>query len=171
MKRLMKTSHVIVALVAIVSIAISGCSDNNSPTEKNTKGTADTIKISASLKSFFDEVLPTNYHFYALKNSLPITMDDMRANGIFVGSRVPDGLLPPNVIGILYGGGFVNGTVVVLDKESDFMEKFHGIKLQVAIRVMSDSCLEALSEKQIILFSDDDYEKVTDKKKLVQIKL
>ena len=139
---------------------LAGCSSGSRSTGE------EKIELDEPIKIFLKNSLQSNYSFYTLKTYLPLTMDDLRSNGIFIASRIPDGLLPPNVINTLYGGGFLSGTVVSLDKGTDGMDKFDGIELMVFIRVSPDGCVDALREekaKRIILFSDDDVKRITDK--------
>ncbi len=122
------------------------------------------IEMEEPVKSFLESTLKPDYSFYALESDMPVTMDDLRSNGILAGSRIPDGLLPANVIGVMYGGGFVNGTMVTLDEKTNGMDKFDGIKLIVAVGITPDGCVNSLREegvKRVVLFSDDDIKRVT----------
>jgi hypothetical protein len=116
------------------------------------------IEMPEAVGSFLKQALPKNYSFYALKSRWPVSAEDLRSNGIVIGSRVPDGLLPPNVIGQLYGGGLLSGTMVSLDDNSNGMEKFGGIPLKIAIGIAPQGVVNSVREsggKQILLFSDD----------------
>ena len=151
-------SKVFIAIVIITMLA--GCSSGNRSVSE------EKIELDEPVKSFLKNSLQSNYSFYTLKTCLPVEMDDLRSNGIRICSRVPDGLLPPNVINVLYGGGFISGTVVSLDEGTNGMEKFDGIKLDVIIGITPDGCVNSLREenvKSIILFSDEDFKRITDK--------
>jgi hypothetical protein len=87
-----------------------------------------------------------------------VSAEDLQSNGIIIGSRVPDGLLLPNVIGQLYGGRFLSGTMLSLDDGTDGVEKFGGIPLKIAIGIAPQGVVNSVREnggKQIMLFSDD----------------
>jgi len=163
----------IAILLCIILLAIAGgvgylifsnaTEMNTAERDKFTDKVAD-LRMEEPVKSFLKNVLPANYSFYTLEMFLPVTMDDLRTNGIRIGSRVPDGLLPSNVIGQLYGGGFLSGTMLTLDKGSDGMDKFDGIKLLIAIGISPDGCVNAMRNdgaKQVILFSDDDAKRIS----------
>ncbi|MDR2688137.1 MAG: hypothetical protein LBB76_00055 [Azoarcus sp.] len=118
----------------------------------------DKIEMPEEVGSFLKQVLPKDYSFYALKSLWPVSAEDLRSNGIVIGSRVPDGLLPPNVIGLLYGGGFLSGTIVSLDGKTAGVEKFGGIPLKIAIGIAPEGVVNSVRKdggKQIMLFSDD----------------
>ena len=135
-----------------------GCSGGNR------SANIEKMEIDEPIRTFLKNTLQDNYSFYTLKNYLPVTMADLRANGIFIASRIPDGLLPPNVINTLYGGGFLSGTVVSLDNGSNGMDKFDGIILKIAIGITPDGCVNAVREdgvKRLILLSDDDFKRIT----------
>ena len=117
------------------------------------------IVIDEPVKSFLKSTLPDDYSFYTLSEFVPVTMDDLRKNGIYIGSRVPDGLLPSGVIEQIYGGGFVNGTVLTMGEGSAGMDKFDGIGLLVCVGITPGGCVNSMrdsGEKRIILFSEDD---------------
>ena len=139
-------------------------SDNTSET-KAEQAAVQKMEIDEPVKTFLKNMLPANYSFYTLKDYLPITMYDLRTNGIFVASRVPDCLLPSNVINAVYSGGFLSGTVASLGDTTDGMDKFDGIKMQIAIGITPDGCVNSIRKKgvkRIILFNDDDVKKTTD---------
>ena len=164
----MKRINFSIVLVAVVMITmLAGCNGSRSTKEEK-------IELDEPVKSFLKNSLKSNYSFYTLKSYLPVTMEDLRSNGIYIASYNPEGLFPPNVVNLLYGGGFESGTVVTLDKGSDGIEKFDGIKVMVIIGVSPNGCVEGLredNEKSIMLFSDDDFKRITkkDSKGLIKI--
>jgi hypothetical protein len=122
-----------------------------------------TIKTDENVATFLNRSLPTNYSFYAFKNTYSKTTDDLRENGIMICSRIPNGLLPENVINGVYGGAFLSGTVLSLVSTTDGVEKFGDIRLSVAIRISPDGCKNAVEKgggKAIMLFSDDDVKRL-----------
>ncbi|MDR1602084.1 MAG: hypothetical protein LBS42_06605 [Tannerella sp.] len=140
-------------LVAGVAAIVTGCAGGGSRSVQEEK-----LEMTEPVKSFLKQVLPGNYSFYALKSQWPVSADDLQSNGIIIGSRVPDGLLPDNVIRPLYGGGFLSGTMVSLSGESDGVEKFGGIPLAIAIGISPEGIVNSVRKdggKQIMLFSDD----------------
>ncbi|MDR2422541.1 MAG: hypothetical protein LBE01_04110 [Deltaproteobacteria bacterium] len=143
----------------LFALCFSGCSESANSVDDKKSGEA-TIEMTEPVKSFLRTTLPNDYSFYALRSLLPVTMADLQANGIIIGSRVPDGLLPPNVIGTLYGGRFTPGTMLSLDDKSDGMDKFSGLTLQICIYITPDACVRNMP-KTIALFSDEDAKKIT----------
>jgi len=128
-------------------------------------GSSAEVMMEEPVKSFLSGALPDDYAFYALEELLPITMDDLRSNGMIIGSKAPEGLLPSNVIRQLYGGGFPSGTFLSMDAASDGMDKFDGVPLYVCIGITPDGCISEMKEdglKQIVLFSDEDANRVQD---------
>jgi len=166
-----KKSMIAAMTICLLTVSCGGGNNNN---KAKHNGNASEIKteeyvtskmeIVEPVKTFLRNTLPANYSFYTLKTYLPVEMNDLRSNGVFIGSRIPDGLLPPNVINVLYGGGFLSGTSVSLDEGTNGMDKFDGIKLMVLIGISPDGCVNSLrgdEAKSIILFSDEDVKKVT----------
>ena len=151
-----KISGLAVAMIAALMVALTGCAGGSSAA-----ATDKSIQFQDPFKSFLTSTLPSNYSLYTLQTLWPVTESDVKANGIYMCSRVPDGLLPANVISQLYGGGFPPGGVVTLDAQSDGMDKFDGIPVKVVIRVSPAGCVKGL-EKTVVLFSDDDAKKITD---------
>jgi len=152
-----KTTVTGMLAVTCMVLMFAGCSGSSSSKEEK-------IEIDEPVKSFLKKELKANYSFYVLESHLPMTMNDLRSNGIFIASRIPDGLVPPNVINALYGGGFLSGTVLALDDKTDGMEKFDGIGLRIAIGISPDGCVNSIRQdgiKQIMLFSDDDIKRVS----------
>ena len=157
------------AVAVIIAGLLAGCNDRaETKTDTVENGQADMqseiIELEEPVKTFLIDALPDDYSFYTLETFLPVTMDDLLDNGIFIGSRVPDGLLPENVVSQLYGGAFLSGTVITMGEGSDGMDKFGGIELLICIGISPDGCINALRDdgvKRIILFSDDDAEKAT----------
>jgi len=124
---------------------------------------AEYLEMEEPVKSFLLGVLPDDYSFYTLEEFLPITMGDVRANGIYISSRVPEGLLPPNVISLLYDGSFHSGTLATLDTAG--MGDFDGVGLKVAIGITPEGCVDWLREdgaKRIFLLSDGDAEQIAE---------
>ena len=168
---------VFIVIILITMFAGYSCNSLSTNEEK--------IKLDEPVKTFLKDSLKSNYSFYTLKTYLPVEMDDLRRNGIYVGSRVPDGLLPSKSIKDLYdrylneikltsraindninGDIYHKGLEVTLFEGTDGMDKFDGINLRVIIGVPPDGCAYGFRKKNvksIILFSDDDFEKVTDK--------
>ena len=162
--------------MAIVMVSCVGGNSNKNQSdnisERKTEQAA-TLKmeIDEPVKTFLKNTLPTNYSFYTLKDYLPVTMNDLRTNGIFVASRVPDGLLPSNVINTVYGGRFLSGTVLTLSETTDGMDRFNGINMQIAIGISPDGCMNSVRKegvKQLILLNNEDFKRITDKE-LVKI--
>ncbi|MDR2688135.1 MAG: hypothetical protein LBB76_00045 [Azoarcus sp.] len=112
------------------------------------------IEMPVEVGSFLKQALPENYSFYALKSQWPVSTKDLLSNGIVIGSRVPDGLLPPNVIEMLYGSKVPSGIMLSLDG----VQKFGGIPLQIAIAWTPEGVVNSVRKngrKQIMLFSDN----------------
>jgi hypothetical protein len=140
-------------IVAGMTATVAGCAGSGSRSVQEYK-----IELPEAVGSFLKQALPGDYAFYALKSQWPVSTEDLQSNGIVIGSRVPDGLLPSNVTGQLYGGGFPGGTMLSLDDRTDGVEKFGGLPLKIAIGITPQGVVNGVREdggKQIILFSDD----------------
>jgi hypothetical protein len=143
----------VMSMMYVMTATVTGCAGSGSRSVQEYK-----IEMPEAVGSFLKQALPEGYSFYALKSQWPFSTGDLQSNGIVVGSRVPDGLLPSNVIRQLYGGGFLSGTMLSLDDKTNGMEKFGGIPLTIAIGITPQGVVNGVREnggKQIMLFSDD----------------
>ena len=156
--KIVKTVLVLLAFVIAAGL-LTGCASGDKAATRAEDPAAgeEALVLEEPVKSFLLGALPDDYSFYTLSECLPVAMEDLRAHGLYIGSRVPPGLLPDNVISQLYGGGFVSGTMLTMGEGSDGMDKFDGIKLKIAIGISPDGCVNAMRDDgaKIILLSDD----------------
>jgi len=128
----------IFCLVVPVSLAITACS--GSP--------ASSISVDSSLKVFLDSAIPSDTHvLYALEEAVPVTMDDLKQNGLLVCGTPPENFFVSNVSSALYHGGFVPGTMVVLTPTTDGIDKFGGMTIKVAVSITANGCKKGMKEK------------------------
>jgi len=136
MKRLLS-----LCLVVCLLPAITACSR-----KATTK--AITVSVDRSVKEFLDSVIPSEkYVLYALKEAVPVTMEDLKEKGLLVCGPPPENFFLPNISSALYGGGFLPGTIVKLEPKSDGIDKFGGIKINVAVLILPEGCVNSMRKE------------------------
>ena len=91
-------------IVMTICLVIVSCGSGNRNRNETQDENSSKIVIDEPVKTFLKNTLPANYSFYTLNDYLPLTMDDLKTNGIFFASRVPNGFLPSDFINVSIWG-------------------------------------------------------------------